>query len=86
MLGGQARIYSHTKQKIGTGEPQEDSRKNGRLSEEVPTNVSCGTMVQEANASGKARGYADVDPAVWKVETESDEKEESTAAVERHDE
>jgi len=43
-------------------------------------------MVQKANASGKARGYADVDPAVWKVENESDEREESTAAVKRHDE
>lgn len=43
-------------------------------------------MVQEANASGKARGYADVNPAVWKVENESDEKEESTVAVARHDE
>jgi len=36
-------------------------------------------MVQEANASGKARGYADVDPAVRKVESQSDEREESTA-------
>ena len=52
----------------------------------MPTNVSCETMVQKANASGKARGYADVDPAVWKVENESDEREESTAAVARHDE
>jgi len=72
--GGQARIYSHAKQKIGTGEPQADSRNTGRLSEEVPTNVSCETMVQEANAPGKARGYADVDPAVRKVESQSDEK------------
>jgi hypothetical protein len=70
VLGGQARIYGNTKQKIGTGKPQEHSRNRGRLNEEVPTNVSCGTMVQEANASGKARGYADVDPAVRKVENE----------------
>ena len=33
VLGGQARIYGHTKQKIGTGKPQEHSRKIGRLSE-----------------------------------------------------
>ena len=72
--GGQARIYSHVKQKVGTGEPQEDSHNTGRLSEEVPTNASCGTMVQKANASGKARGYADVDPAVRKVESQSDER------------
>ncbi len=43
-------------------------------------------MVQKAKASGKARGYADVDPAVWKVENESDEREESTAGAARHDE
>ena len=43
-------------------------------------------MVQKANASGKARRYADVDPAVWKVENESDERKESTAGVARHDE
>ncbi len=86
MLGGQARIYSHIKQKFGTGKPQEDSRNTGRLSEEVPTDVSCGTMVQKANASGKARGYADMDPAVRKVENESDEREESTADTERYDE
>ncbi len=36
-------------------------------------------MVQEANAFGKARGYADMDPAVRKVESQSDEREESTA-------
>jgi len=33
VLGGQARIYSSAKQKIGTGEPQEDARKTGRWSE-----------------------------------------------------
>ena len=43
-------------------------------------------MVQKAKASGKARGYADVDPAVWKVENESDEREESSADTERYDE
>jgi hypothetical protein len=56
------------------------------LNEEVPTNVSCETMVQKANASGKARGYADVDPAVRKVENESDQREESTLGTERQDE
>jgi len=43
-------------------------------------------MVQEANASGKARGYADVDPAVRKVERKSDEKEESTIGAKSPDE
>jgi hypothetical protein len=33
VLGGQARIYGNTKQKIGTGKLQEDSRKKGRLNE-----------------------------------------------------
>ena len=43
-------------------------------------------MVQEANAPGKARGYADVDPAVRKVESQSDERQESAGCVERPDE
>ena len=36
-------------------------------------------MTQEANAVRKAHGYADVGPAVWKVLSESNGKEESTA-------
>jgi hypothetical protein len=43
-------------------------------------------MAQEAKASGKARGYADMGPAVRKVESQSDEREESTARAERPDE
>jgi hypothetical protein len=38
----------------------------------VPANVSCGEIVQEANAFGKARGYADVDTVVWKIERKYD--------------
>jgi hypothetical protein len=38
----------------------------------VPTNALCGRIAEEANASGKARGYADVGTAVWKVENEYD--------------
>jgi len=40
----------------------------------VPTKVPCGEIVQEANASGKARGYADVDTVVWKIESKYDGK------------
>jgi RNA-directed DNA polymerase len=32
--------------------------------------LSSGRMAQEANASGKARGYADVSTIVWKVEVQ----------------
>jgi hypothetical protein len=51
----------------------------GRDGESVPTNALCGTMTQEANAVRKAHGYADVGSAVWKVLSESDCEEESTA-------
>jgi hypothetical protein len=51
----------------------------GRYGESVPTTAPCGTMTQEAKAVRKAHGYADVGPAVWKVLSESNGKEESTA-------
>ena len=49
----------------------------------MPTNVSCGKIVQEANAPGKAGRYADVDTVVWKKESESNGKKESAGGSRR---
>jgi hypothetical protein len=40
--------------------------------------LPAGEIAEEANAPRKARGYADVGTAVWKVESKSDEREAST--------
>jgi hypothetical protein len=59
--------------KIATNEYSErdNHRKaltGGRYCEEAPANASCGKIVQEAKASEKVSGYADVDTVVWKIE------------------